>query len=216
MGWLDLIFSPSQESKEQKSRLDLEIDFLEKVKYENIDFFHLNGMECWAKVVKIYDADTVHCVFFINQKAYKFKIRLAEIDTAEKKSDDPAEKAWAYQGIKRLTDLVDGKIIYLKCHKWDKYGRLLGELYRDDLSEKSFNRILIDEGFGYEYHGGHREEFRDWAPWAAWLDYPDWRPSGKKKPIDNIGDNEVFEPTDPTVDFQKDNHVNKRQITELN
>tara|TARA_R100001163_G_scaffold64213_2_gene57927 strand:+ start:1059 stop:1826 length:768 start_codon:yes stop_codon:yes gene_type:complete len=202
MGWFtDLIFRPDDETLSQsnalKDKLTLEKEFLEKVTYDDVDVFHLNGLECWAKVVKVYDADTIHCVFFINSKAYKFKIRLSGIDSAEKKSDDIAERGWALKGISRLLDLIDGKLVYLKCHKWDKYGRLLADIYLDKETVvnggESFNQILVKEGLAYEYNGGSRRKFRDWAPWIAWLDYAEYRPSDKVKPVDNVGDQEVLD-----------------------
>ena len=53
-------------------------------------------------------------------------------------------------------------LVTLQCHEFDKYGRLLGSLYPDNSAPKSTqtggnslsaNKILIDEGFAYEYHG---------------------------------------------------------------
>jgi endonuclease YncB( thermonuclease family) len=218
MEWFtNLIFKPSTTGTPIiQDRATLEKEFLTKVLYEDVDFFHLNGYECMAKVVKIYDADTVHCIFFINGKAFKFKVRLARIDTAEKDSKDPAEHLWATKAINRLEDLLNNNnLIWLKCHKWDKYGRLLGEIYQytDNTATKknptSINQILLNEGLAYEYHGAERREFRDWAPWEAWLDYPDFRPSWKMEPVDNIGDPEVFEkPTN--TDFQTSTNLSQR------
>lgn len=221
MGWFtDLIFAPDTKDDVMPDRRAIEKEFLDAVKYEDVDFFHLNGMQCLAKVVRVYDADTVHCIFFINGKAFKFKVRLARIDTAEKKSEDPAERAWAQKAIRRLEELIDGKLIWLKCHKWDKYGRLLGELYLSEESmiggavddgQKSINQTLLDEGLAYEYHGGSREEFRDWAPWVAWLDFPEFRPTWKSKPVDNIGDQAVLDdkPVEG-VDFKKSDNLENR------
>ena len=39
-----------------------------------------------ARVVNIYDGDTITCILPINNKYYNFKIRLAGIDTCEIKS----------------------------------------------------------------------------------------------------------------------------------
>ena len=43
------------------------------------------------------------------------------------------------------------KIIQLKCHGWDKYGRILGEFYVDGVN---INNEMIAKKHGYEYHGG--------------------------------------------------------------
>jgi endonuclease YncB( thermonuclease family) len=200
-----------------EDRASLERNFLNKVSYDDVDLFHLNGYECIAKVVKVYDADTVHCIFFINGKAFKFKVRLARVDTAEKNSEDPAEHLWSTKAIQRIEQLIDGKLIWLKCHKWDKYGRLLGELFQYDpltqvKNKISINQLLINEGLGYEYDGGERREFRDWAPWEAWLDYPNYRPSGKVKPVDNIRDSEVLtEKPVEGVDYQVSGNLSNRK-----
>lgn len=201
MNWFTkLIFKPTGQDIIVEDRASIEREFLGKVGYDDVDLFHLNGLECVCKVVRVYDADTVHCVFFINGKAFKFKVRLARIDTAEKTALDPAEQLWSTKAISRLNELIDGKLMWLKCFKWDKYGRLLGELFplieiegKNVKGKISINQMLLDENLAYSYDGGERREFRDWAPWEAWLDYPNFRPSWKVKPVDNIGDPEVHE-----------------------
>lgn len=167
MDWLknklfNLVQDPDQTDSE---RIEYENDFLRKISYDDVDFFHLRGYECWAKIVKIYDGDTCTAVLFLNGKPMKFRVRLAGIDTAEKKSEDAMEIDWANKAIDRLNELIGDGLIYLKCHRWDKYGRLLGSLYHDDQSdEMSFNQILLNEDLAYEYHGGTRKGFRDWHP----------------------------------------------------
>ena len=48
------------------------------------------------------------------------------------------------------------QLVYVKC-RFDKYGRLLGELYVNLEDEKSVNQQMIDNGHGYEYHGGTKK-----------------------------------------------------------
>lgn len=196
-----LIFNPSDHTSEtilaNQDRISLENDFLRKIEYKDVDFFHLTGYECWAKVVKIYDADTMHCVFFINDKAFKFKIRLSGIDTAERKSNDPAEREWSKRAIQRVFDLIGKDLVFLKCHRWDKYGRLLAEIYPNDSKTKSFNQILLDENFAYAYDGEKRIPFREWVKNDELLSqYP--LSSITPNKIDNINDSEVFDPVADT------------------
>jgi endonuclease YncB( thermonuclease family) len=49
-------------------------------------------------------------------------------------------------------------IIKIKCFEFDKYGRLLVELYNDN-NTKSINQILVDECFAKSYNGGTKEGF---------------------------------------------------------
>ena len=138
-------------------------DFLSKVRYTDIDFFHLDGYECWARCLKQWDGDTVTLAFFLNDEPYKFRIRLADIDTAEKTSTNQAEVEHAMKAYNRLKDLIDNQLIYVKCHRWDKYGRLLAHLYASPEDTFSFNEILRVEGLAYEYKGGKRKPFHEWA-----------------------------------------------------
>ena len=49
------------------------------------------------------------------------------------------------------------KIIQIICYDFDKYGRLLIEI--SDLDDtKTFNQVLIDEGYAYKYDGGTKKK----------------------------------------------------------
>lgn len=195
-----------------------EMDFLKRINYSDVDFFHLRGYNNWAKVVKVYDGDTITVVMFLNQMPFKFRVRLSDIDTAEKKSKDEMEVKWANRAITRINELIkENKLVYLDCQKWDKYGRLLAQVYEskekylEDQNNQdcqlSINQKLQDEGLAYKYDGGERQKFRDWAPWAAWLEKPDYKEDPNTTPIDNIGDSEPLNTRGETGDFKKESNV---------
>ena len=48
------------------------------------------------------------------------------------------------------------KIIKVKSHGWDKYGRFLGEIF---INNKNFNQEMIDKNYGYKYDGGTKKQF---------------------------------------------------------
>ena len=52
------------------------------------------------------------------------------------------------------------KLIKVKCLEWDKFGRLLVELYNKDDNNKSFNTLLVEKNLAVSYDGGHKV-----APW---------------------------------------------------
>lgn len=221
MSWLkkfqSLIFKPTAvENNIQElsdNRLQLENEFLQRVEYKDVDFFHLNGYECWAKVVKIYDADTIHCVFFINGKAFKFKIRLSGIDTAEKKSKDPAEIVWANKATKRLESLIGYRLVFIRCHRWDKYGRLLADIYQDDTRTICLNQVLLEENLAYVYEGTKRKSFREWAPPEALIGFESTNIKQQQE-IDRINDSEVLSDESLDSDFRVDqNVVNLEQVS---
>ena len=51
------------------------------------------------------------------------------------------------------------QLIWVKCHEFDKYGRLLVELYDDPSSIKSFNQDMIEKKYAVGYDGGTKKKF---------------------------------------------------------
>jgi hypothetical protein len=61
---------------------------------------------------------------------------------------------------KVITLLKNNKnLVSVKCLEWDKFGRLLVELYNKD-DTKSFNDILVEKQLAVKYDGGTKI-----APW---------------------------------------------------
>ena len=163
----------------------LELNNLVKVN-SNIKKFTLDGMSMWGKVVHLYDGDTVHIVFIINNNYSKFICRIAHIDTPEmapknitdmnerNKEKEAAIRARNYL-FEQVTDMKiksdvskkdldilceqSQKLIWVKCFEFDKYGRLLVELYHNDKSTKSINMDMIDNNFALPYEGKTKETF---------------------------------------------------------
>ena len=76
------------------------------------------------------------------------------------KADRANEIIAAKRAKARLEDLVLNKIVVLKSHGFDKYGRVLGELYLNSSNlRSSVNAIMISEGHGYPYDGGTKRGF---------------------------------------------------------
>ena len=152
----------------------------------DIGCLSLEGREIKAKITNVYDADTCRAVFYLGDKLVKYTVRLKGIDTPEirpKKSVEfreqeiKAAKKSRNRFIQLCTDqsieldkeykkseiqkIIDNnrKIVYLKCHEFDKYGRLLANIY-EDLNKSSLNQMLIDEGFAYKYDGGTKQKFK--------------------------------------------------------
>lgn len=121
---------------------------------KKIDFFSFDSYECSAKVVHIYDGDTVHLVLHQQEteKLIKIKARLYGIDTPEMRIPEQKEKA--IKAKEKLIELLQktNYIIHVKCGEFDKYGRVLVTLY-SSVFNKSLNDILIEEGYAYAYFG---------------------------------------------------------------
>jgi endonuclease YncB( thermonuclease family) len=158
---------------------------LKNITNEEIELFSLNNLITFGKIVDIYDGDTCKIALITDNTIKKFTCRLLGIDTPEmrpllSKQNRDQEILNAHKcrnKILLLTTSCDclidnqmkkneckklietnNKIITIKCFEFDKYGRLLVELYTENNS-KSINQILIDEGFAKVYNGGTKDEF---------------------------------------------------------
>jgi micrococcal nuclease len=122
--------------------------------------FSFEDYETYAKIVEVYDGDTIKAVFRFNDIMQKFTIRLFGIDTPEIRTRDKLEKRAGYEAKEMLVSLILDKIVYLKLGKFDKYGRILGTIYTLDdkynIDGDCVNNILIQRGYGEEYYGGKK------------------------------------------------------------
>ena len=91
--------------------------------------FTLNGQIYPAKCVKCYDADTIHVVILLHGTYTRFRCRLKGIDTAELRSKNKEEKAHAKQARDYLKTLILNKLVTIRCYDFDKYGRLLVDVF---------------------------------------------------------------------------------------
>ncbi len=58
---------------------------------------------------------------------------------------------------------IETRLVYIKCGKWDKYGRLLIEIYSDQEKTRCLNKELVEQGLAYEYSGGKKKKFEEWV-----------------------------------------------------
>lgn len=118
--------------------------------------FTLNGFKTEAKVVHVYDGDTVHIVFKYFDNFYKWNCRISHVDTPELRTKNEDEKRKGYEVRDKLRELILDKIVNVHCLEFDKYGRLLIELYIDDIY---VNQWLIDNHLAKQYEGGTKEKW---------------------------------------------------------
>ncbi len=131
-------------------------DSLEK--YDNkCPMFTLEGEEHQAKVVNIYDGDTIKVVFKIFDTYYRWNCRVMGVDTPEMKTHNEKEKIYATKARDALREKIMDKIITVKCGKFDKYGRLLIDIYYEKIH---INQWLIDEKYAFAYDGKTK---KDWG-----------------------------------------------------
>jgi len=119
---------------------------------------------------KVVDGDTVDVTIDLGFDLYKKeRVRIAGIDTPEKRTRDLEEKALGIDATnwmkKALEDTIEGdEELIIRTElvgSQGKYGRLLGWLYVGD-DEVSLNEQMITQGYALAYDGGTKN--KDWEP----------------------------------------------------
>ena len=118
------------------------------------------------KIDKVLDGDTIDVTIDLGFDLYKKeRVRVAGVDTPEKRTRDLEEKALGIDATNWLKDKLesaiegdDDLVIRTELHGGvGKYGRLLGWLYLAD-AELSLNEQMITEGYAWEYDGGTKQK----------------------------------------------------------
>ena len=132
-----------------------------------------------ARVIDVYDGDTITCIVKKYGHFVKIKCRLIGVDTPEMRGGTDETKQLAHEARDFLTELVLNKEIYLKCDINDKYGRVLvvvfmknpipfcfancvcsrvggADDYKDEYFDKSVNKIILNKNLGVPYYGGKK------------------------------------------------------------
>ena len=112
-------------------------------------------------MIKVYDGDTIKCVFPLNDKLFKWNCRLSGVDTPELRTRNKNEKKFGYQVRDNLREKILGKVITLKCGEFDKYGRLLATV-KCDGDKCSVNDWLIENDYAFKYDGGTKKSWEDY------------------------------------------------------
>ena len=112
-------------------------------------------------VIKVYDGDTITIVYKneSDKKVYKGSLRLRGIDAPEIRTKNKNEKEIAQIAKNRLNTLVFNKYIRLEKIDYDKYGRILADIY---VKNKNISDLLINERLGVKYDGGTKNTPNDW------------------------------------------------------
>tara|TARA_B100000963_G_scaffold356237_1_gene375964 strand:- start:622 stop:1026 length:405 start_codon:yes stop_codon:yes gene_type:complete len=107
-------------------------------------------------VDRVVDGDTIDIIIDLGfDLTKKERVRLAGIDTPEKRTKNPKEKEMGYQATEFLEmHLMEASKLTVKTEKEGKFGRMLGWLYKSEEDTMSINQIMIDKGYAWAYDGG--------------------------------------------------------------
>lgn len=128
---------------------------MEDCTYANTPTFAIKG-KYKAKVLKVLDGDSAYVCFKYNGKYYKFNARLNGIDAPETRTKNLEEKKAGLISKQYLKNIIDNKIVDIDIIHFDKYGRILVELYYND---KHINKYMVDGGYAFSYNGGTKIKY---------------------------------------------------------
>lgn len=150
-------------SKKENNIVDNYMQDGTDIKWEDtIEFtFPITG----GRVIKVYDGDTITIASklpFAESPLYRLSVRLNGIDTPEIKGKSDDEKTAAKNARDALSGLILNKHIVLKNIQSEKYGRILADVY---INELHVNLWMIQQRYAISYEGKTK------TPPNSWLKY---------------------------------------------
>ncbi len=142
------------------------IDMLKSATYDNTPIMTYDFTK--AKVIKVYDGDTFWIAAVIENKIYRFSVRLFGCDCSEIKGGTEESKLHAQKAKEFVKNAILNKIIdieVLNGKKYDgkliteKYGRLIAKIkYYDNQNNKlDLTEELLKNNLAYAYFGGTKQ-----------------------------------------------------------
>ena len=119
-----------------------------------------------TKINKVLDGDTIDVTIDLGFDLYKKeRVRIAGVDTPEKRTRNLEEKALGLDATNwlkdKLTETIKGEDeLTIRTELKGgvgKYGRLLGWLYVGE-DNVSLNEKMIEEGYAWSYDGGTKQK----------------------------------------------------------
>ena len=118
-----------------------------------------------TEINRVLDGDTIDVTIDLGFDLYKKeRVRIAGVDTPEKRTRNLEEKALGIDATNWLKEKLDSTIagddeLTIRTELVGgvgKYGRLLGWLYIGD-GNVSLNEKMIEEGYAHAYDGGKKD-----------------------------------------------------------
>lgn len=118
-----------------------------------------------ARVIKVYDGDTIFISYFHHGFLYSNKLRIVGVDCPEIRPEKKGrteeslirEKAISAKIRDILKEKILDKIVDIEIIRGeDKYGRDLGDAF---IEGESISKWLLENNYGYNYEGDGKKSF---------------------------------------------------------
>jgi micrococcal nuclease len=153
-------FAPCFTDTDVKDQMDSKLEYLQDVEYKDTVGFVPPIMV--GKVIKVYDGDTITIASKLpntETPIYRFSVRLNGIDSAEIHGKTQNEKKHAIVARDKLHELIYGKMVHLKNISTEKYGRMLADVYLDNIH---VNQWMLENKLAIPYDGGTKHRPAEW------------------------------------------------------
>ena len=119
-----------------------------------------------VEINRVLDGDTIDVTIDLGFDLFKKeRVRVAGVDTPEKRTRDLEEKALGIEATNWLKEKLEGAVagdddLVIRTELVGgvgKYGRLLGWIYIGD-GDLSLNEAMIEEGYAWAYDGGTKQK----------------------------------------------------------
>ena len=126
----------------------------------DVNEFSFRGEKKFAKVVSVYDGDTIKVVFAVLGKLYKFNCRIQHVDTPEIRTRNKKEKDYGLKVRDELRKKIMNKVVTIVCDDFDKYGRLLIDIKIEE--EQLLSERLIKNNYAFRYDGKTKKSWSEY------------------------------------------------------
>lgn len=107
-----------------------------------------------VEILRVVDGDTTDVRIDLGFNVWhKCRVRLVGINAPESRTRDKEEKKRGLAAKQWLIDRLEDQDVEMKSYGSGKYGRILGELFIDDVN---INQEMIEKGHAVKYDGGKR------------------------------------------------------------
>jgi endonuclease YncB( thermonuclease family) len=144
----------------KKQNLTSKDNYLQNVEYKDTKAFVPPVYS--GKVIKVYDGDTITIAAKLpntEYPVYRFRVRLAGIDSPEIKGKTESEIKLAHESRDALHNLIFGKYVVLKNTSIEKYGRILADIFVNDIH---INDWMLKNNYAIPYDGGTKHRPEEW------------------------------------------------------
>jgi endonuclease YncB( thermonuclease family) len=138
----------------------LKADFIDYQRApDKVNMLSFDNRITLGKCCSVYDGDTINAIIKYNGEWIRHRFRMIGYNSPEIRAETEEEKKKAIEARDYLANRLLNKVMVMRLHKFDKYGRILCDVYIVDDSNITLDNIfkihvnseMISKGYGVPY-----------------------------------------------------------------